>query len=91
MILDVSLPGLLLGLAVGVVLGLTGAGGAILSVPLLGFFLNLTVVQAAPIGLLAVSLSAGLGAYLGFRTRILRYKAAIMMASLGVTFSPIGI
>ena len=91
MILDVSFPGLLLGLSVGVVLGLTGAGGAILSVPLLGFFLNLTVVQAAPIGLLAVSLSAGLGAYLGFRSRILRYKAAILMASLGVTFSPLGI
>jgi uncharacterized membrane protein YfcA len=78
-------------LSVGIVLGLTGAGGAILSVPLLGFFLSLTVVEAAPIGLLAVSVSAGLGAFLAFRARILRYKAAALMASIGILFSPIGI
>lgn len=89
--MEVSLTGLLLGLAVGVILGLTGAGGAILSVPLLGFFLHLTVVEAAPIGLLAVTLSAGLGAFLAFRARILRYKAAALMAALGVLFSPLGI
>ncbi|MBU3598977.1 sulfite exporter TauE/SafE family protein [Polynucleobacter sp. 30F-ANTBAC] len=89
--MEVSLTGLLLGLAVGVILGLTGAGGAILSVPLLGFFLHLTVVEAAPIGLLAVTLSAGLGAFLAFRARILRYKAAALMAALGILFSPLGI
>ena len=81
----------LLGLFVGLVLGLTGAGGAILSVPLLGFFLHLSVAEAAPIGLLAVSLSAGLGAFLGLKAKILRYKAAILMATLGVLFSPLGI
>lgn len=80
-----------LGIFVGVLLGLTGAGGAILSVPLLGFFLHLTVAEAAPIGLLAVSLSAGLGAYLGLRSKIMRYKAAMLIASAGLLFSPIGI
>ena len=89
--MEVSVTSLLLGLSVGVVLGLTGAGGAILAVPLLGFFLNLTVVEAAPIGLLAVSLSAGLGAFLAFKARILRYKAAALMATVGIMFSPIGI
>ena len=69
-----------LGAGVGLVLGLTGAGGAILSVPLLSFFLDLTVAQAAPIGLLAVFLSAGVGAILGLRAQILRYKAALLIA-----------
>jgi len=43
----------------------------------LGFFLHLEVAQAAPIGLMAVALSSGLGAYLGFKAKILRYKAVI--------------
>ena len=74
--MEITLISLVLGLVVGVVLGLTGAGGAILSVPLLGFFLHLDVAQAAPIGLMAVTLSAGIGAALGLRAKILRYKAA---------------
>jgi uncharacterized membrane protein YfcA len=89
--LDLTLIGVALGIFVGVLLGLTGAGGAILSVPLLGFFLHLNVAEAAPIGLLAVSLSAGLGAYLGLRSKIMRYKAAMLIASAGLLFSPIGI
>ena len=80
-----------LGAGVGLVLGLTGAGGAILSVPLLSFFLDLTVAQAAPIGLLAVFLSAGVGAVLGLRAQILRYKAALLIAVSGLILSPIGI
>jgi uncharacterized membrane protein YfcA len=89
--LEFAFVSVLLGLFVGLVLGLTGAGGAILSVPLLGFFLHLSVAQAAPIGLLAVGLSAGLGAFLGLKAKILRYKAAVLMATLGVLFSPLGI
>ena len=89
--MDITLIGIALGVFVGVLLGLTGAGGAILSVPLLGFFLHLNVAEAAPIGLLAVSLSASLGAYLGLRSKIMRYKAAMLIASAGLLFSPIGI
>jgi len=89
--LEVVLISIALGIFVGVVLGLTGAGGAILSVPLLGFFLHLNVAEAAPIGLLAVSLSAGLGAYLGLRSKIMRYKAAMLIATAGLLFSPVGI
>lgn len=89
--MDVTFLALILGVFVGVVLGLTGAGGAILSVPLLGFFLHLSIAQAAPIGMLAVTLSAGLGAFLGLRSKILRYKAALLIASFGLIFSPLGI
>ncbi len=89
--MEVVLISIALGIFVGVVLGLTGAGGAILSVPLLGFFLHLNVAEAAPIGLLAVSLSAGLGAYLGLHSKIMRYKAAMLIATAGLLFSPVGI
>lgn len=80
-----------LGMAVGAVLGLTGAGGAILAVPLLVFGLQLSMVQAAPIGLLAVALAAGLGAVLGWRQGLLRYRAAAFMAAAGLIATPAGL
>jgi uncharacterized membrane protein YfcA len=80
-----------LGIAVGIVLGLTGAGGAVMSVPLLTLVLHLPMVEAAPIGLLAVALSSGLGAALALRRKILRYKAASLMALAGTVASPLGI
>ena len=80
-----------LGLIVGFILSLTGAGGAILSVPLLVFGLHLTVSQAAPIGLLAVCVSAGVGALLALRAGILRYRAAGFMALFGLMLSPLGL
>src|SRR3954463_1795218 len=80
-----------LGTAVGIVLGLTGAGGAVMSVPLLTLVLHLPMVEAAPIGLLAVALSSGLGAALVLRRKILRYKAASLMALAGTIASPLGI
>ena len=80
-----------LGLVVGFILSLTGAGGAILSVPLLVFSLHLTVAQAAPVGLLAVCVSAGVGALLALRAGILRYRAAGFMALFGLMLSPVGL
>ncbi|CAJ0702232.1 MULTISPECIES: sulfite exporter TauE/SafE family protein [Ralstonia] len=80
-----------LGSVVGLILALTGAGGAIVAVPLLIFGLHLSVPQAAPIALLAVGLSAGLGAMLGLREGKVRYKAAGLMALCGVVISPFGI
>lgn len=80
-----------LGLAIGVVLGVTGAGGAILSVPLLTVGLHLTVSQAAPIGLFAVSVASSIAALIGLYEGIVRYKAAMLMAGMGVVFSPLGL
>lgn len=80
-----------LGLLVGLVLALTGAGGAILAVPLLVFGLHLGMAEAAPVGLLAVAVSAGLGAFLGWRAKTLRYKAAALMALAGLLASPFGL
>jgi len=52
---------LLLGLAIGAVLGLTGAGGSIFAVPLLMWGLHWSLPQATPVALLAVSASALIG------------------------------
>lgn len=79
-----------LGVVVGAVLGLTGAGGAVLSVPFLGIFLHLDVANAAPIGLIAVAISSWIGSALALRAGVLRYKAALLMAVVGLIFSPVG-
>lgn len=80
-----------LGLFAGGVLGLTGAGGAIIAVPLLVFGLGLQMVDAAPVALLATAIGAATGALLGFRDRILRYKAAMVMAIAGLLLTPLGL
>jgi uncharacterized membrane protein YfcA len=80
-----------LGILVGLLMGLTGAGGGILSVPLLVFFLGLPIAEAAPIALCAVALASSIGAILGLRNKILRYKAAGFMAIFGLALSPIGL
>lgn len=81
----------LLGLIVGLILALTGAGGAILAVPLLVFGLHLTMVEAGPPALLAVALAAAFGALLGHRKKLLRYKAAMLIAAVGLVLSPVGL
>jgi uncharacterized membrane protein YfcA len=80
-----------LGVLVGILMGLTGAGGGILSVPLLVFFLGLPIAEAAPFALCAVALASSIGAILGLRDKILRYKAAGFMAIFGLILSPIGL
>ena len=80
-----------LGLIVGVILALTGAGGGVLAVPLLVFGVGLRVAEAGPIGLLAVGMAAALGAVFGLKAGTVRYKAALLMAGTGMLLSPLGI
>jgi uncharacterized protein len=80
-----------LGLAVGLILALTGAGGGILAVPLLIFGTRIGVAQAGPIGLMAVGMAATLGAILGLRAGVVRYRAAVLVAVAGMLFSPAGL
>ncbi|MEY2889970.1 MAG: hypothetical protein RIQ30_1568 [Pseudomonadota bacterium] len=80
-----------LGVFVGLIMALTGAGGGILSVPLLVFILHLPMVEASPIGLLAVTVSSALGAILALRTGLLRYRAAMLLALAGLLLSPAGL
>ncbi|HWW73593.1 MAG TPA: sulfite exporter TauE/SafE family protein [Duganella sp.] len=80
-----------LGLVVGVILALTGAGGGILAVPLLVFGIGMGVAEAGPIGLMAVGMAAALGAMLGLREGIVRYRAAMLIAVSGMLLSPLGL
>lgn len=82
---------LLLGLAVGAIMALTGAGGGILAVPLLVFGAGLAVAHAAPAALLAVCLAAALGAGMGLQAGIVRYRAALWMALSGTLAAPAGV
>lgn len=80
-----------LGAIIGAVLALTGAGGGILAVPLLVFGLGLSMVEAAPIGLLAVGLAATVAALLGLREGLVRYRAALFIAVIGIAAAPLGL
>lgn len=80
-----------MGCGVGVVLALTGAGGGILAVPLLVFGLHMSLVQAAPVGLMAVGLAAAVGALLGLREGLVRYRAAAIIGLTGMAVAPLGV
>lgn len=82
---------LLLGLLIGIILGLTGAGGGILAIPALMFSQNWSVTQAAPIGLMAVTSAAIVGAIEGLIRKLVRYKAALWIAFIGIIVTPFGI
>lgn len=82
---------LMLGVGVGTVLGLTGAGGGILAVPALVLGLGWTMTQAAPVALVAVGAAAAVGAVDGLRKGMVRYRAALLMALLGSLLAPVGV
>ncbi len=82
---------LALGALVGVILALTGAGGGILAVPMLMFGLGLSIVQAAPVGLIAVGAASAFGAVLGLREGLVRYRAAAFIGVVGMALAPQGL
>jgi uncharacterized membrane protein YfcA len=79
------------GVVMGLILGLTGAGGGILAVPALVLGLGWSMTQAAPVALFAVGSAAAVGAIDGLRHGLVRYRAALLIALLGALFSPVGI
>lgn len=80
-----------LGVFVGLVLGLTGAGGSILAVPLLMVALGWTLPQAAPVALLAVCAAATFGTVTAWDVTHVRYRAALLMALAAVVTAPLGL
>jgi uncharacterized protein len=89
--MEMSLIGLALGAVVGLILALTGAGGGILAVPLLVFGLHLSIMQAAPVGLIAVGAASAIGAVLGLREGLVRYRAAAVIGLIGMALAPVGV
>jgi uncharacterized protein len=89
--MDSGMIGLALGAVVGLILAISGAGGGILAVPLLVFGLHMPMTQAAPVGLIAVGAAAALGAGLGLRDGIVRYRAAALIGLVGMALAPLGV
>jgi uncharacterized membrane protein YfcA len=89
--MEFSVLGLVLGAVVGLILALAGAGGGILAVPLLVFGMHLTIMQAAPVGLIAVGAASAFGAVLGLREGLVRYRAAALIGITGMLLAPLGV
>lgn len=82
---------MLIGLSIGLLMAVTGAGGGIIGVPLLVLAGGLNINEAIPIALMAVFVAAFIGAAIGLKNGQLRYRAALLMALAGVLLSPLGL
>jgi uncharacterized membrane protein YfcA len=85
------LSGILLGILVGLIMGLTGAGGGILAIPALMYGMDMELIQAKPVALIAVGLAAMAGSIQGLRQKLVRYRAALVMALAGLVTAPLGV
>lgn len=81
---------LFIGFLIGLVLGLTGAGGSVFAVPLLVMTLGLTVQMAAGLSLGAVCVAASLGVLLRLRSRQIQWLPAGVFALAGAAAAPLG-
>lgn len=79
-----------IGVLIGLVLGLTGAGGSVLAVPLLMQGLGLSAVLAAGVALGAVALAAALGVLLRRGRGQIVWPAAVLVGGAGVLTVPLG-
>jgi len=79
-----------LGVCIGLLMGLTGAGGGVLAVPALMMGLGLSLPQASPIALTAVAIAAATGGLHGLRAGTVRPRAALIMATCGSLTAPLG-
>lgn len=79
-----------IGTLIGLALGLTGAGGSVLAVPLLILLAGFSQAQAAGLSLAAVGLSAGLGVLLRLGRHQVAWWPALVLAGVGVVLAPFG-
>lgn len=79
---------IIVGLLIGLALGLTGAGGSLLAVPLLTIIVGLPVADAMGLSLIAVFVSSVIGVALAAR-KIL-WRPAIIIAIAGMLTAPLG-
>jgi len=76
---------------VGLALGLTGGGGSLFAVPLLIYGLQLPPTEAVPMSLVAVGLTALVGAMHAIRARLVLWRPTVMFALGGVIGAPLGL
>jgi uncharacterized protein len=72
--------GYFLAIIMGLVLGLLGGGGSILTVPILVYFFGLPATLATGYSLLVVGLTSLLGAYKYYREKLIDFKVAALFA-----------
>lgn len=81
---------LLIGFIIGLVLGLTGAGGSVFAVPLLMLLGGLTMPDAVGISLGAVAASALFGSLRNGRGKTILWTPGIILALTGMLLAPVG-
>ena len=81
---------LLIGLLIGTVLGLTGAGGSIFAVPLLILLLDLPINDAIGIALGAVAVSAFIGTISNWQAKYILWIPALALGVGGALIAPLG-
>lgn len=81
---------LLIGALIGLVLGLTGAGGSVFAVPLLVLAFDLTLSQAAGLSLGAVSIAALIGVLMRLASKDIQWLPALIFAVVGALVAPVG-
>jgi uncharacterized membrane protein YfcA len=80
----------LMGLIIGAVLGLTGAGGSVFAVPMLIMLIALEPQQAIGVSLGAVSLCSAYGVMISIKSRQIMWLPATWFAIVGSLFTPAG-
>ena len=79
-----------IGSLIGAVLGLTGAGGSVLAVPLLILALGIDPVSATGLALGVVAASAGFGSIQRIRRREILWIPTLFLGISGVLVAPVG-
>ncbi len=82
---------LILGVLVGMVLGLTGAGGGILAVPALIAGMGWSMQQASPVALIAVAFGAVAAVLDAWQKKLIYLKEALLIAVAAIPFSALGV
>ncbi len=72
--------GYILGILIGTVLGLFGSGGAIISFPVLVYFMNIPAEQAGTYSLLIVGIAAGAGIIRQWKEKNIHFQSALFFA-----------
>lgn len=81
---------LTIGVLIGLVLGLTGAGGSVLALPLLVGVLGLGLAESAGLSLGAVALAALTGVLLRWHRQEVLWRPALLLAATGALLTPLG-
>jgi len=81
---------LIIGALIGLILGLTGAGGSLLAVPLLMYGLDLPAQQATGLALGSVAIAAIIGVIGRLKNRSILWQPGLVFALGGALFTPAG-